>query len=478
MSRFFACLILLLAAAPLAAQPRPGEPIRLTLSPGALPAPSLKYPLLPDPQDQIPGNAASLYYRAEAMLAGDPALLKRAGAELLDDWRNAPLKDLPLDNVRDALRPFGPVLSEIKQAVRRRECDWQLEGRSEGAALVIPDVQGMRLFARIVALQARYEIAQGHFDAALQSLQIGYSLARHLGAGPTLIHVLVGVAIAGVINGQLEELVQQPGAPDLYWSLALMPRPYFDPGLSLNEEGTQWERMFPGLKRLEEGPMSAAEVAKLQKAIRKFHEQFRAAGPGALEVGAQVIFQGAAYPDAKRVLLAQGMPAEQVEAMPPFQVVALWALRDWHGAWDEFVKWVHVPSFGSRPEYQRARQRVEEATRQLYRLVFYGGKLLEALEVGSPPAIDRVYLSMWRIERRFAALGCVEALRLHAASHGGKLPATLTDITEVPVPPDPVTGKPFEYRLTLDKAILTAPHVPGSNMPENLLLTYELTMRP
>jgi hypothetical protein len=50
----------------------------------------------------------------------------------------------------------------------------------------------------------------------------------------------------------------------------------------------------------------------------------------------------------------------------------------------------------------------------------------------------------------------VEALRLYAAAHEGRLPATLDQITEVPVPLDPVSGRAFDYRLNGDTAVLTS----------------------
>ena len=39
----------------------------------------------------------------------------------------------------------------------------------------------------------------------------------------------------------------------------------------------------------------------------------------------------------------------------------------------------------------------------------------------------------------------VEALRLYAADHDNRLPATLAEIA-VPLPADPFTGKPFGYK--------------------------------
>ena len=61
-----------------------------------------------------------------------------------------------------------------------------------------------------------------------------------------------------------------------------------------------------------------------------------------------------------------------------------------------------------------------------------------------------------RTDRQLAALRCIEALRLYAAGHDGKLPPTLDDIKEVPIPSNPVTGKPFSYRLEGRTAVLEA----------------------
>jgi hypothetical protein len=62
-----------------------------------------------------------------------------------------------------------------------------------------------------------------------------------------------------------------------------------------------------------------------------------------------------------------------------------------------------------------------------------------------------------RHDRRIAGLRAVEALRLYAASHEGKLPEALSQVKEVPVPDDPATGKPFEYRRDGVAALLLSP---------------------
>ena len=75
------------------------------------------------------------------------------------------------------------------------------------------------------------------------------------------------------------------------------------------------------------------------------------------------------------------------------------------------------------------------------------------------------------------ALRCVEAVRLYAAGHGGKLPPKLADVKEVPVPHDPVTGKPFEYKVSGDRATLFGPSPVGDPRDGGYALTYELTLK-
>ena len=53
-------------------------------------------------------------------------------------------------------------------------------------------------------------------------------------------------------------------------------------------------------------------------------------------------------------------------------------------------------------------------------------------------------------------------MRLYAGTHEGKFPEKLSDITEVTVPNDPVTKKPFSYNRTGSNAVLEAEASEGS----------------
>ena len=82
-----------------------------------------------------------------------------------------------------------------------------------------------------------------------------------------------------------------------------------------------------------------------------------------------------------------------------------------------------------------------------------------------------------RTDRRFAAMRCVEAIRHYAAKHEGKLPASLADVKELPIPSDPLTAKPFEYALDGDKATLSLAKPAEKKPNPNELLRYYLTMQ-
>ena len=472
MSRALACFTILLAAVPPAAAqvPQPGEPVRLVLHPAALPELSLKYPLLPPREDLVPGNAAALYYRAEALLLLERAPLREEVQEThWDHWFLVPLADLPLDEVRDKLADARLLLHEVELAARYRQCDWELEDRPGGAGGLPPDLHGLGRVAVLLGVRARSELAGKSYPEALHTLQTGYALAHHLGQGPSLNHLLVGEAVVNLMDRELEEFVQQPKTPNLSWSLATLPRPFFDPAPALDEEATLLERTWPWLKRLDDRPLSADDVRAIRAALRK---KLGDEAPGEAEMGRAVT---EAYPDAKRALRAQGDAGPRLEAMPAFQVVALDAVRADRRAWQEYVKWFRVPGGWREPAYRAAAGRYAEARERLDRLVF--GGLIRAQQVGDPAALEKAYTAIDAVDRRFAALRCVEALRLYAAGHDGRLPARLADVGEVPVPPDPLTGRPFEYEVHGDAATLGGPLPPGDKPASVHPLTYEIMLR-
>jgi hypothetical protein len=80
-----------------------------------------------------------------------------------------------------------------------------------------------------------------------------------------------------------------------------------------------------------------------------------------------------------------------------------------------------------------------------------------------------------RVDRHLASLQCLEALRLYAAKHNNTFPQTLSQITDVTIPADPLMGAPFVYRRDADKAFLEAPVPTGGDARD--ALQYELSFK-
>jgi hypothetical protein len=74
---------------------------------------------------------------------------------------------------------------------------------------------------------------------------------------------------------------------------------------------------------------------------------------------------------------------------------------------------------------------------------------------------NSVYLPVWSLRRRVAALRIIEAVRDYLAAHDGKLPASLANITTVPLPMDPLTDEPFEWKVDGNSATLKALFLPS-----------------
>ncbi len=125
------------------------------------------------------------------------------------------------------------------------------------------------------------------------------------------------------------------------------------------------------------------------------------------------------------------------------EVVARALVGQYRDLRDEQFKLSYLP-------WREARTRINEAEARLKSVK--PGPLTVLAELQS--SILNCLEAQMKLDRRVAALRVVEAVRLYAASHDGKLPEELSQITEVPVPDDPATGKPFEYRRDGAAAVL------------------------
>ncbi len=430
--------------------------IRLTISPSAEPVPALKYRLLPALRELKHGNAALAYDRAiitfpTSRVSGIPRQ-KTFLNETLEHWLEMSIAELPQKEVEKQLDVFHAWTQGVERGALLDHCDWGLPLEQDGFATLLPEIQETRLLARMTALKGRLEVARGQFDEALRTFAANFKLSRNLCEGRILITCFVGAAVGNATDDQLETFVQRPGAPNLYWALTELPAPWIDMRTAIETENMMLDYQFPELKQFKKGPMSREEASRLNDSLLANWARFNSA-LGKLGGDVRVQFAAEAmrdYSDSKRTLVEAGWKKSDVDAMPVAQALWLASYRRIEVLRDEVAKWVETPPTERRAGMERIERRLSQNRTgnpfELTDLMYAGGAAFEAAT---------------RMERRFALLRVVEALRLYAHTHQANLPDRLELIGDVPIPNDPTTGKPFIYRLDGATAVLET--APGPN---------------
>ncbi|MEX0716960.1 MAG: hypothetical protein WD066_10245 [Planctomycetaceae bacterium] len=458
-------IALTIAAVPATAQDRDERPIvskedprpivRVNLQPAAVPNPPLKYPLLPPYLEQTEGNAAPLYYRAmllwEMTRRNEPHRLPEAEASL---WLDVPLNDFPMEKARATLRRAEYILTELHGGARRERCDWDLPLRGNRDVIRVhsADVQVSRSLARLLALQARVALRDGDHQAAIRAIQTGYAFARHLSEAPWMMSAIVGTADAWIISQAVEDMRELPGSPNLYWSLTALPRPFIDMRKAFEAEFVQAHQMFPAFREARTASHTDAEWQRLFEAeVRRYGGMFRRDRGG--DDTARAPLQDKAtlallaiqhYPTAKERLIERGWAPEEVERMPAARVLMIDIADTYDELTQNIVKWLHVPYWQAAGHPERSND--------LKRAALSYGNAFSLSEL--IPAFDAFRVAGLRLDRQIAEMRLIEALRHYAATHDGRLPATLDDIEDLPIPTDPFTGEPFEYRLDGETAVI------------------------
>jgi hypothetical protein len=156
-----------------------------------------------------------------------------------------------------------------------------------------------------------------------------------------------------------------------------------------------------------------------------------------------------------------GWSPEEVHEMPIPQVMVLYMIQTYREIRDQEWKWVYVSHLEvpKRAFWGAVRESEKREILPLYRLL--------------TPATQHAHIVTAMSDRRIALLRTLEALRMYAAGHDGRLPGSLDEVTKVPIPLDPMTGEPFTYQLRGRSAVLEAPSYefrPG--------LRFQITLAP
>jgi hypothetical protein len=461
------------------------EVVRMTVTPAAEPVPAFRHRLLAREVDLKTGNAVPFYYRALAEMR--PAMktirdkFDKDGE--FSSWystgdTSTPIAKLPLEKVREADQMFDPIYRHhLLPAFERSDCDWGLGVRElrgiDVVNFLLPEFQDSRELARLMGLRTRLAIAERRYDDAIAVMENQYRLGHDVATVPFLVCGLIGIAIDSMNNGIMLDLIANPGTPNMYWALTELPQPLVDLQPAARFEMDFGPRMFPFIDAAETAEHAPEEWNRLfTSAVRDFAkisgELVSMQGgesdiPRLDEIKAGIAATGLGligYTHAKEQLVTQGMDQNRVEKMAVGQVLAIYTERICRQFTDEYEKLWYLP-------FAEAKQASQALNAKLRNANFIHGsdadrELLPIVTL-LMPAIQAVRSAQVRLERDVASLRVVEALRMYAADHDGKLPKTLDEITAVPIPPNPATGNSFEYRLDGTTAVLELPPSDGLN---------------
>ena len=453
------------AAAVLTGVPARGAdqtPVELTLHPMAASSPALKYRLLPTYTEQISGNAAVYYGKIKA--EEDAFFGNRDLSDKINDvWHQMPLEQLKLEDFKS--EPAAWPVYFLEQGAKCKYCDWQLPiGREPFYTILLPEAQESRRFSRMLAVKARWEVAMSRYDQAIQTFQTNYALARNVAQGETLVNGLIGIAECELIFPQVVEYLQQPNAPNLYWALTDLPQPMISFRRALEVESQALELSFPDLRDAANSKRTPEEWRELFNRFANEVLAWNHAGNSLPEKKTPEELDKLCndfVPAGKKMLLADSVSVEVIDTMSPHQLALVCSVRTYQILFDDAARGFSLP-------YPIAKQSITAA---IERCKHSDGQVVEVIPItqNSLQAISTCRSALARCERQFAVLRIFEALRIYGAAHDGKLAKSLGDISEVPVPSDPVTGEPFDYHLEGDKAILKGPTF--RDVPVNYAIT-------
>jgi len=283
----------------------------------------------------------------------------------------------------------------------------------------------------------------------------------------------------------MESNATQPD--NLYWALSTLPSPLVDMQKAIELESYGLELSYPelgnylgdGLRLFGSDEQTHPELWKIPPSRRspvEWKQLYHAIVVDVLKLVANDDFNPEEiseeaykkncqrmFPVVKKYFRDRGMAANQIESMSVHQAALLYMLHSFHDQVDDMAKYYGLPYPQAIVGLDAVTKHYQEATKNIPREFNLGDHLLVS-------AIRAVKMSETRLDRKIAVLRIFEALRIYGASHAGKLPEHLSDITEVPIPLDPVTGKPFDYRLNEGIASLQGPKL------REQMLHYEITM--
>jgi hypothetical protein len=436
--------------------------VQMTVQPAAEPVPALKYHLLPPADERIRGDAMTLYYLIVEQVSRQLNDHKNIRDEI-QRWLEAPLEDLPKEQVRALLKEYDEITPLLNLATRQASCQWNLQEEELGFNTLGPNLTAWQHLGHMIALRARLAIVERRYDDAMHFLRMGYSMAQDVARGPSAVQTCVGIGISEMLTQQLESLIAGSNDLNLYWAIATLPKPLFDLSTNVQFDRNSLYFAVPELREAKANRLTLQQWEALPGLIgRRLQPIFPS------PVDAPDIVKGTipttVEPLARQYWHARGLSDKEIDAMPPYKANVMFSLEECDKLWANVNKWFNLPYWQAQAGIDRADRAMQEATKTGQAGVF-------GFFVGS---LGHLYAQQAILQQHLAALQTIEAVRIYAAAHKGKLPATLEETTDPPAPITPVTGKPFPYEAKGNRFVIDAPAPEGYDVSRGV--RYEITV--
>lgn len=446
----------------------------LILHPAPEPRPALKHRLIPSEFNLVEANAAVHYLRAMGFLeqkfaqqeldrfwkkASDDSI--ETGAPIHDfppyNWQGMSAGLLPLEEVKKYLRLTDFQIAELEAARNARNFDLHRNIRTAESpfSILLSEVQQVRGLARDHSLRCRVAIAERRFDDAFAFLGQELAMAKHLSREPFFVSILVGAAIAGIGWEDALDLAQMPDSPNLYWAYSALERPFlpFSNAFSFENEALFYE--LKALREVDDQPRSKEYwntfIDRILPQYNRLYSVLGQSQPESLDRLGLVTMIAAGYPRARQYLIeSERMTSSLVDSLPMAQVFFLAQRKYCEYVLDEPFKLTRLEYSKVYPN-ERSQPDIEQKLREQASTVGWVAIPAETVT----PSLTQILAAIHRIDLQIAMLQAIEAIRMYASNHDGKLPPSLADLP-YPAPINPFTGQAFEYELRGEAATLTA----------------------
>jgi hypothetical protein len=333
----------------------------------------------------------------------------------------AALREFP--GAVDEVRKYREAVTvHLRHAASKKRCMFDLDWKA-GAGMLMPHLAKARDLARRAVMYGKLQELEGDSGGAARVYLDVIRMGLHLEQDPTLISVLVGIAVVGIAGPQIEGLLaREPNARTarlIFEELRDLPRERFDASRAVDFECV----LFGGWMRRETADLAEKGSKGVKEALEATDGVLGMLGGG----------------------LGEHKPWRIPERPEDIRREFDEAFEAYDRQMGRLVRLMEKPYHETRQEIAR----FEKTQTSYWKGQIAKGRFAAALIDRTAQAWSSLQGHLMRAEARLRGLEILAAACL-ARRERGNYPADVAGLARYfpkGIPPDPVSGKPFAYWL-------------------------------